>query len=238
MNHISQKMVRVDMLLTGALAPLGPRKIPSGIIKTPVDGPTFLGSEGLVTDRQGDLKNHGGTDKAVHHYSIDHYATWSREIGTRDVLTRAGAFGENFSSAGLGERDIAIGDVFSVGGAIVEVSQGRLPCWKLNHRFDVPDMALRVQESGRTGWYYRVLQPGKIAPGDGLVALDRVTPEWTIARLHRLFYIDPFSPDELAEAAALTHLAEGWRKCARRRLESRRVEDWTPRLTGVSNQHG
>ncbi len=235
MNHISQKMVRVDTLLTGALAPLGPRKIPSGIIKTPVDGPTFLGSEGLVTDRQGDLKNHGGTDKAVHHYSIDHYATWSREIGTRDVLTRAGAFGENFSSAGLGERDIAIGDVFSVGGAIVEVSQGRLPCWKLNHRFDVPDMALLVQESGRTGWYYRVLQPGKIAPGDGLVALDRVTPEWTIARLHRLFYIDPFSPDELAEAAALTHLAEGWRKCARRRLETRRVEDWTPRLTGVSN---
>ncbi len=235
MNHISQKMVRVDTLLTGALAPLGPREIPSGIIKTPVDGPTFLGSEGLVTDRQGDLKNHGGTDKAVHHYSIDHYATWSREIGTRDVLTRAGAFGENFSSAGLNERDIAIGDVFGVGGAIVEVSQGRLPCWKLNQRFDVPDMALRVQASGRTGWYYRVLQPGKIAPGDGLVPLDRVTPQWTIARLHRLFYIDPFSPEELAEAAALTHLAEGWRKCARRRLETRRVEDWTPRLTGVSN---
>jgi MOSC domain-containing protein YiiM len=235
MNHISQKMVRVDTLLTGALAPLGPREIPSGIIKTPVDGPTFLGSEGLVTDRQGDLKNHGGTDKAVHHYSIDHYATWSREIGTRDVLTRAGAFGENFSSAGLNERDIAIGDVFGVGSAIVEVSQGRLPCWKLNQRFDVPDMALRVQASGRTGWYYRVLQPGKIAPGDGLVPLDRVTPQWTTARLHRLFYIDPFSPEELAEAAALTHLAEGWRKCARRRLETRRVEDWTPRLTGVSN---
>jgi MOSC domain-containing protein YiiM len=235
MNHISQKMVRVDTLLTGALAPLGPREIPSGIIKTPVDGPTFLGSEGLVTDRQGDLKNHGGTDKAVHHYSIDHYATWSREIGTRDVLTRAGAFGENFSSAGLNERDIAIGDVFGVGSAIVEVSQGRLPCWKLNQRFDVPDMALRVQASGRTGWYYRVLQPGKIAPGDGLVPLDRVTPQWTIARLHRLFYIDPFSPEQLAEAAALTHLAEGWRKCARRRLETRRVEDWTSRLTGVSN---
>ena len=235
MNHINQKMVRVDTLLTGALVPLGPRNVPSGIIKTPVDGPTFLGSEGLVTDRQGDLKNHGGPEKAVHHYSIDHYATWSREIGTREILTRAGAFGENFSSSGLNERDIAIGDVFGVGGAIVEVSQGRLPCWKLNQRFDVPDMALRVQASGRTGWYYRVLQPGKITPGDALVPLDRATPEWTIERLHRLFYIDPFNPDELAEVAALTHFAEGWRKCARRRLETRRVEDWAPRLTGASS---
>jgi MOSC domain-containing protein YiiM len=233
MSYIDRTVVHVDTLLTGALAPLGPRNVPSGIIKTPVDGPTFLGGEGLVTDRQGDLKNHGGLDKAVHHYSIDHYATWSREIGFRDVLNRAGAFGENFSSSGLDEREIAIGDVFSVGGTIVEVSQGRLPCWKLNQRFDVPDMALRVQESGRTGWYYRVLQPGKIAPGDELVPLDRPTPEWTIDRLHRLFYIDSFSPDDLAAVTALTHLAEGWRKCAQRRLETGRVEDWSPRLTGV-----
>jgi len=226
-----REVVLIDSLLTGAVAPFGPRKVASGIVKTPVQGPTLLGINGLATDQQGDRKNHGGRDKAVHHYSIDHYPIWSQEIGTRDVLNRPGAFGENFSSTGLDERQVAVGDVFRVGGAILQVSQGRQPCWKLNQRFDVPDMALRVQQSGRTGWYYRVLQQGLVAPGDELVPLDRPSPEWTIDRLQRLFYVDPLNLDGLAATQELPHLAEGWRDIARRRLETQRVEDWTPRLT-------
>jgi MOSC domain-containing protein YiiM len=223
--------VRVSTILTGTLAPLGLRNVPSAIVKTPVHGPVFLGREGLATDQHGDLRHHGGLDKAVHHYSIDHYLTWSQEIGARDVLTRPGAFGENFSSAGLDESQIAIGDVFSVGGAIVQVSQGRQPCWKLNIRFDVPDMALRVQQNGRTGWYYRVLQQGLVEAGDELAPLDRLSPEWTIDRVRRLFYGDPLNFDGLAALVALPHLAEEWRKDAHRRLKTRQVEDWTPRLT-------
>jgi MOSC domain-containing protein YiiM len=229
LKHVNLK-VRVGTLLIGSLAPLGLRNVSSAIAKTPVQGPIFLGRAGLATDQQGDLKHHGGPDKAVHHYSIDHYQTWSQEIGARDVLTRPGAFGENFSSTGMNETQIAIGDVFSVGGAIVQVSQGRQPCWKLNLRFDVPDMALRVQQSGRTGWYYRVLQQGLVEAGDELVPLDRSSPEWTIDRVRRLFYVDPLNSDGLAALVALPHLAEEWREYAAQRLKTRQVEDWAPRL--------
>lgn len=222
--------VRIDALLSGVLVPLGPKKVPSAIAKTPAHNAIFLGKEGLATDRQGDRKHHGGPDKAIHHYSIDHYQKWLEEIGERDVMTRPGAFGENFSSTGLDETQVAIGDVFSVGGAIVQVSQGRQPCWKLNLRFDVPNMAQRVQQCGRTGWYYRVLQQGLVEAGDELVPLDRSSPEWTIDRVRRLFYLDPLNFDGLAALAALPHLAEEWRNYARQRMETRQVEDWAPRL--------
>lgn len=127
----------------------------------------------------------------------------------------AGAFGENFSSSGLAERHVAVGDLFGVGGAIVQVSHGRQPCWKLNHRFNVPDMAQRVQQGGRTGWYYHVLQQGLVEPGDELVPLDRPSPAWTIGRLRHLFYVDVLSLDDLMVIAALPPLAESWRNHAR-----------------------
>jgi len=218
--------------MTGAVAPLGDAGALSGIDKRPVDAVLRVTFTGLSGDAQGDLKHHGGPEKAIHHYPRDHYASWGSELGDIALLASPGAFGENLSTSGLLESDVAVGDVFRLGSALVQVSQGRQPCWKLNARFGVKDMASRVQQSGRTGWYYRVLEEGEVAPDDALRLVHRETPEWTIGRLWRVFYIDRLDYEALAAMAGLPTLAEGWRRHARRRLESRTVEDWTDRLQG------
>ncbi len=140
-------------LLTGKILPLGPRGVPSGIVKGPVSGPTNLTVTGFDDDAQGDLVRHGGPEKAVHHYPYEHYAIWKSEIGDNNLLDCPGAFGENFSTVGMSEGTVSIGDVFEIGSAVLEVSQGRQPCWKLNARFGNSAMSRLVQSSGRTGWY-------------------------------------------------------------------------------------
>ncbi|WCR09362.1 MOSC domain-containing protein [Paracoccus stylophorae] len=219
-------------ILTGRAAPLADSGQLSGIDKTPVSAALMLDTNGLAGDEQGDLRHHGGPEKAVHHYARDHYAAWQAEIGDLPVLAAPGAFGENLSQHGLTESDVAVGDIFRLGKALIQVSQGRQPCWKLNHRFGVRDMARRVQDSGRTGWYYRVLQPGIVAPGDDLHLIDRIAPDWTIRRLWHVMYVDRLNRHDLAQMAALDVLAEGWRRYAARRLDSGRVEDWRGRLEG------
>lgn len=220
-------------LRIGDVAPLGPKHVPSGIVKSEVAAPLFLSETGFAGDRQADTLRHGGAEKAVHHYPFDHYAEWRDDFGPHPLLTAPGAFGENISAANLTEDTVAIGDVFALGPAVVEVSQGRQPCWKLNARFDRPDMARLVQTTGRTGWYYRVLTPGNVEPADGLTLLERRSPAWTLQRICHAFYVDTLNRAELAGIASLEHLAEGWRTHAIRRLESNRVEDWSKRLDGA-----
>ena len=222
----------VVSLRVGRVSPLGPRAVASGIGKQAVQGPVLLTATGLVGDEQGDRHHHGGPDKAVHHYPREHYLAWRAELGEHPLLADAGAFGENLSTWGLTEADVAIGDRFAVGNAIVEVSQGRQPCFRLNLRFGQSDIALRMQRSGHAGWYYRVIQQGLVARGDTLHLIDRLTPSWTIARLHRILYLDPLDRDELRCMAALAHLPDRWRAIAEHRLHSDRVEDWTRRLCG------
>ncbi|MBC2886978.1 MOSC domain-containing protein [Ochrobactrum sp. CM-21-5] len=225
--------VRIQSLLAGKIAPLGPRNAPSGIDKKPVQGRVRITNEGLDCDAQGDRKVHGGPEKAMHHYSHDHYAIWREEIGDNPRLAAPGAFGENISTSGLDERHVAVGDRFRLGTALVEVSQGRQPCWKLNARFDMPDMAVRVQTTGRTGWYYRILEEGHAEAGDAMVLVDRLSPEWTLHRVWHLLYVDMLNYDELARMAEIPHLAESWKRYAVRRLENRKVEDWSARLEGA-----
>jgi len=220
-------------LLTGRAAPLPGSDALSGIVKLPVSRPLALGPEGLEGDEQADRRVHGGVEKAVHHYPFDHYAAWQADLGPLPALAAPGGFGENISTSGLTEATVAVGDIFRLGSALLQVSQGRQPCWKLNRRFDTPDMARRVQQSGRTGWYYRVLQPGTVAPGDQLELVDRIAPDWTLHRLWHALYVDRLNRGELQGIAGLDVLAEGWRKYAVRRLDSGRVEDWTKRLDGT-----
>jgi MOSC domain-containing protein YiiM len=222
----------IDHLLAGPVAPLGDAGAVSGIHKRPVQRPVRITLGGLEGDAQADLKNHGGVDKAVHHYPFDHYAWWRGEIDAEARLSTPGAFGENISTRGLLEDEVAVGDVFSAGTAVLQVSQGRQPCWKLNVRFATRDMALRVQQSGRTGWYYRVLQEGTVAPGDVMQRIERPTPAWTLRRIWHVFYVDRLDYDALSAMAELPTLAESWRRHARRRLDSRSVEDWNRRLHG------
>jgi hypothetical protein len=126
-----------------------------------------------------------------------------------------------------------VGDVFQLGTALIEVSQGRQPCWRLNDRFERPTMSRDVQETGRTGWYYRVLEPGFCEPYDRLILRDRRSPEWTINRVWNAFYVDTLNRAELEGIAELQWLASTWRAHAARRLSSSLVEDWSARLDGT-----
>jgi len=221
----------VGHLLAGRAVPFGPRGEPSAIAKRPVAGPIALGLEGLACDQQGDRRHHGGPEKALLHYAIDHYEAWRAELPeAAQRLDAPGAFGENVSTLGLTEAAICAGDVLRIGGALVQVSQGRQPCWKLNVRFGRRDMARRVQSSGRTGWYYRVIEPGAIAAGDAVALIDRPHPDWPVARLLGVLYRDTLDRDALEAMAAMPELAESWRDLAARRLETRAVESWTSRL--------
>lgn len=221
----------VDFVLTGRTAPLGPRGTPSGIRKQPVAGAVRLTAIGLVGDEQGDRKHHGGREKALHHYAMEHYAFWRAEFDGRSALLGLpGAFGENIASMGVTEADICVGDVFRIGTATVQVSQGRQPCWKLNERFGEPAMARRVQESGRTGWYYRVLEEGLIETGAVGEIIDRPAESWSLSRLAHILYHDTRNYDALAQMSELDVLAQSWRDLARKRLESRSVESWARRL--------
>ncbi|MDF2600705.1 MAG: hypothetical protein K0Q54_3528 [Methylobacterium brachiatum] len=224
--------VAIDAVLVGPVAPLGLSGSSSGIAKTPRLHPVAVGLNGLAGDAQADLRHHGGPEKAVHHYAFDHYAGWRRDVPEADpsLLARPGAFGENLSTLGLTEHDICVGDLWRAGSALLQASQARQPCWKLNHRFAAADMARRVQASGRTGWYYRVVEPGVIAAGDRLRLVERPHPAWPLARLLRAFYVDRLDRDALAGIAALEALSPSWRALARRRLERGVVEDWAPRL--------
>lgn len=231
-GHGHTHRTSIDSLLIGTVKPLAGTATQSGIDKQPVTETIRLSRSGLEGDGQGDTRHHGGPDKALHHYPFKHYHAWRREIGDLPLLDGPGAFGENISTEDLDETNVAVGDVFRAGTALIEVSQGRQPCWKLNIRFGVADMAKRVQRSGRSGWYYRVLEPGLVAAGDTLTIVERRSPDWPLARLWRTLYVDVLDYDALAAMAALPHLPANWRRYAERRLETRTVEDWTKRLTG------
>ncbi|CAO3426363.1 MOSC domain-containing protein [Azospirillum endophyticum] len=222
---------KLNAVLVGKAVPFGRPDGVSAIDKRRVDEAVAIGTLGIAGDEQGDRRNHGGPDKAVHHYPFDHYAAWRGDLPSpAPLLESAGAFGENLSTMGLTEEMVCIGDVFRVGTAILQVSQGRQPCWKLNHRFGVKDMARRVQSTGRTGWYYRVLEPGIAAAGDDIALIERPLPDWPLSRILRAFYHDTGDLPTLAGIAELEPLATGWRTLARRRVESGKVEDWTGRL--------
>jgi MOSC domain-containing protein YiiM len=223
----------IAAVLCGEVRPFGPAGRSSAIDKKPVAGRSRISKVGLATDRQADLRVHGGPEKALHHYPREHYALWADELATplsAERLAAPGAFGENLSTMGITEADVCIGDVWRLGTALVQVSQARQPCWKLNVRFGIDDMALRVQDTGRTGWYYRVLEEGEVAANDRLELVERPHADWPLARLLDLLYRDKLNIAALQVVAEMTVLADSWRKIARRRLETAAVEDWGKRV--------
>ncbi len=219
--------VNVEQIRGGRAVPFGPNGEPSAIAKEPLSGPVEISETGIHGDEQGDTRHHGG----VHQYPADHYRAFQAS-GVR-VDGRApgpGAFGENLVTYGMSEADVCIGDVFRLGSAVLEVAQARQPCWRLNVRFGDPGMARLVQDSGRTGWYYRVLEPGHASAGDALECLERPHRDWPLSRILAVFYHAPLNTKELEALLELSALAESWRALIRRRLERGVVEDWQGRL--------
>lgn len=204
----------LDLLavLTGRVQPFRGSEA-SAIAKTPQAGPVAVGFLGLAGDEQADLAVHGGPDKAIHHYPFDHYPFWRAVQGAHPLLGAAGAFGENISTQGLTEREVCLGDRFRLGSALVEVSQGRQPCWKQGHRLGDASVVARIVAYRFTGWYYRVLEPGIVAAGDSIELAERPLPQWDIERVFGLL-IGGDGKDEPAALRALAGmevLAAAWR---------------------------
>lgn len=201
------------------LAVLSGRALPfrggeaSAIAKAPREGPVAVGLLGLDGDEQADAVHHGGIDKALHHYPADHYPFWRSVLGEHPLLAQAGAFGENVSTLGLTEREVCLGDHFRLGSALIEVSQGRQPCWKQGHRLGNPAVVATIVTYRIPGWYYRVLEPGMVAAGDTLELIERALPEWDIERLFGLLIGGDGADDPAAlrALAGLEVLAAPWR---------------------------
>lgn len=184
------------------------RPLETGIYKRSANGPLRLGTLGFEGDGQADLVNHGGPDKAVCLYPSEHYPYWETRLGRK--LDPA-AFGENVTSAGLMETEVRIGDIYAAGTAELQVSQPRYPCFKLSQKHGPADMPAQVLKTGFSGFYFRVLREGVIAPGDTLRLLEQGPQEATVAYVLHMMQSGREDREGLQALAALESLASGIR---------------------------
>jgi MOSC domain-containing protein YiiM len=198
--------------------------------KFPVAGPVRVGEANLEGDAQADLVHHGGPEKAILASSADHYDRWRQELNMADIPF--GAFGENFSIGGLTEANVCLGDIWQVGDAVLQISQPRQPCWKMARWWRRKSFALEVQQSGRTGWYFRVLQPGVVAAGMPLWLTERAYPDWTVERANQVMHVDKSNLRLAAELAAIPVLSSNWRATMTKRMERQDRSDSANRLIG------
>jgi MOSC domain-containing protein YiiM len=182
-----------------------PREVPlpggsvgTAIWKSPVAGRVALRRHNLDGDRQADLRVHGGPWKAVYLYPSEHYSYWAGELP--DAELPHGAFGENLTSAGLLEDAVRIGDRFRIGSVVLQATQPRMPCYKLNVRFDRADMVRRFWASGRSGIYFSVVEEGEIGAGDEIEQAGPGPEEITVADVVRLFKGEETDPEKLRRA--------------------------------------
>jgi MOSC domain-containing protein YiiM len=183
-------------------------QVRSAIDKRPVDGRVALGRTGFEGDEQADLRVHGGPDKAVCCYPSEHFPRWAALL-ERDTVP-PGAFGENLTLAGLVEQDAHIGDTYTLGEAVVQVSQPRGPCFKLAARWRRTTLTREMAYDMVAGFYLRVLEPGTVAAGDTMALVDR-TSDVTVAEVLRVTYRDRHDPSALDRVVAVPELADQWR---------------------------
>ncbi len=200
------------------------RTVTTGIYKQPIEGRVALGKLDLDGDRQADLSVHGGEDKAVYCYPIEHYHYWKKELPGRELPR--GGFGENFTTDGLLEDSVHLGDRFSVGTAEVVVTQPRLPCYKLGVRFQFDDMVKRFLASGRSGFYFAVAREGQVGAGDEIKVIAREANAVPVSAITRLYIAKRYGDEDVAlvqRALLVAALPESWKEYFRERLKKRNV---------------
>jgi MOSC domain-containing protein YiiM len=193
------------------------RTVSTAIFKEPVSGPVPLHQFNLEGDQQADLSVHGGPTKVVYAYPCEHYAYWRSELP--EIELDWGMFGENFTTEGLDEESVHIGDVFQLGTARLVVTEPRMPCYKLTIRFEREDMAQRFLHSQRSGFYFGVEQEGTVEAGDRFKLLSTDPQRLKVADVTRLYTTDRVNAALLAKAVATSALPEKWRGSFNRRLQ-------------------
>jgi len=211
------KLISVNVGLPREVAWKG-KVVTTGIFKQPVEGRVTLQTLNLEGDRQADLSVHGGPDKAVYAYPAEHYGFWQAELGAEGLTW--GMFGENFTTEGMTEDGVRIGDRFKIGSAELMVTQPRLPCYKLAIKFGRDDIIKRFLDSRRTGFYFAVLREGSVETGDSIELIQRGGIDVTVAEITRLYAVDKHDQEGLKRAVQVEALPESWRQFFERRLES------------------
>lgn len=210
-------MAKVSIFI-GGIRPLPESGRPTAMYKSRVPGAVEVGFEGFVGDQQADRNVHGGPEKAVHLYPARHYEQLAARFPEAAASLQPGSLGENLSSPDLDERDVRVGDVWRLGAVQLQVCQPRTPCWKIDERFSSDGMAAFIAEHLLTGWYWRVLEPGQVLPGDSLELLH---PAHDAPTLHEAMLLWREHRPALAELERLVQvpgIATGWRDKISRRL--------------------
>lgn len=205
-------------LFTGTLRPLPESGRPTGMYKTPVTAAIELGPEGFAGDQQADRRVHGGPEKAVHLYPAAHYTRLAARFPEAAAQLVPGSLGENLSTAELDEDSVRLGECWQLGEAVLQLCQPRSPCWKIDERFGCEGMALFIAEHNLTGWYWRVLRPGRVQPGDALQRLPQTTATMTLGEAMRLCQEVRPPLAQLEQLANTAGLAAGWQGKLRQRL--------------------
>ncbi len=193
----------VSSVQTGRAAPLGPEAVLSGFVKHPVFGAVEVTRTGLLGDEQADLRVHGGPEKAVYGYAASRYDEWRVAFPQHSALLAAGGFGENLTIAGCDETTVCLNDIVRIGTCLLQVSQPRQPCFKFALRFTDAAMPRAMVRNGYCGWYYRVLEPGRLAAHDDVSLKERPHPLWPIDRVNRHIVQRRGTPEDKSEFAAI-----------------------------------
>ncbi len=209
----------IEAICTGTARPFNGAET-SAIAKRPREGIVQILEEGFAPDEQADRRVHGGPEKAIHLYPLDHHAFWREQIGQHSALDEPGAFGSNLAVSELTESQVCIGDRFRLGSAVIEVNQPRQPCWKVDHRFGTKGMVATIVKSGRSGWYFRVLENGDVQAGDMLERIEQGDPDWTVERTFMALIAGRGSQEELQQLANLDRLNPSMRAKAASKLAS------------------
>lgn len=189
----------------------GGKTVHTGIFKVPVPATVMLREKNIDGDGQGDLRVHGGTYKAVYAYPIEHYAYWQQELH-RDNLTY-GQFGENLTVEGILEAAVHIGDVFQIGKtAKLQITQPRVPCFKLAYKMGLPEFPKQFLESRRVGFYFRVLAEGEITAGDAIERIKIASDSMSVTEILNLRYFDKHNHAKIAQARKLPALSPSWKR--------------------------
>jgi MOSC domain-containing protein YiiM len=209
------KIVSVNVGVPRLLA-WGGSTFKTGIFKNPVEGRVMLRTTNLDGDRQADLSVHGGPNKAAYGYPSEHYPEWKAELS--DPALPWGSFGENFTTEGLLETDVFIGDRYRVGDAVVKVTTPRLPCFKLAAKFKSDEIIEHFLRSGRCGFYFSVVEEGEVGAGDAFQLLGREEPTLSVAEVNQIYSAKSPDREILQRSLFVKTLPESWRERFRARL--------------------
>lgn len=195
----------------------GGRPVLTGIYKAPVEGPVAVSAMGLEGDGQADLSNHGGLDKAIYAYTLENHQYWRRELNRPDMPH--GQFGENFTVSGMPDEAVHVGDVFRIGGILTQVSQPRVPCFKLGLRMGMPEFVGMFMTSGRVGFYLRVLETGTVRGGDAIELVKADGEGLNIRDCMLALAEGPRQQEIIRRALSVEALSGAWRADLQSRLD-------------------